>query len=145
INQPSQPQFPIAPGAPIDGPYLLGRQTIQDLIRNAHQCLTAEISMDGSTLLHNGDTPGSSDKLAQRNLSIVASDNPGGPASHRIPNTFEIKPTRLNTKQGSLVDELLIDWGNMPAGSEATVYIPAAGPNQILNMANSMYARHRFT
>src|SRR5690242_18467167 len=88
INQPSQPQFPISPPAPIDGPYSSGRQTIQDLIRNAHQCLVAEISVDGVTLVNSGDTPGSSDKLAQRNLSIVASDNPGAPASHRIPNTF---------------------------------------------------------
>ena len=88
INQSTQLQFPIAPPAPIDGPYTTGRKTIQDLIRNAHQCLTAEISLDGVALLHNGDTPGSSDKLAQRNLSIVASDNPGSPLRtvSRIPS-----------------------------------------------------------
>ncbi|HEY2661963.1 MAG TPA: hypothetical protein VGI79_19745 [Caulobacteraceae bacterium] len=145
INQPSQPQFPIAPPAPIDGPYASGRQTIQDLIRNAHQCLTAEVSLDGVTLLHGGDTPGSSDKLAQRNLSIVASDNPGGLASHRVPNTFEIKPSLLNRKQGSDLDELLLDWGKTPVGSEATLYMPGVNARQILDTANRRYVKHRLT
>jgi hypothetical protein len=146
INQPSQPQFPIAPSAPIDGPYPSGStQTIQSLIRNAHQCLTGEISMDGVTLLNNGDTPGSSDKLAQRNLSIVASDNPGGPASHRIPNAFEIKPTLFDQKHVVQPDELLVDWGNVPGGSEATFFLPANDAAQIIAMANSMYPVHKLT
>jgi len=145
INQPSQPQFPIAPPSPVDGPYTSGRQTIQDLIRNAHQCLTAEISMDGVTLLHNGDTPGSSDKLAQRNLSIVPSDNPGSPASHRIPNTFEIKPSFIDVPRGTQPDEVLIDWGNVPAGSVASVYLPATSAAHILQLANSLYARHKLS
>lgn len=145
INQPSQPQFPIAPSTPIDGPYPSGRVTVQDLIRNAHQCLTAEISLDGVTLLNNGETPGSSDKLAQRNLSIVASDNPGSPASHRIPNTFEIKPTSIETIQAGQPDELLIDWGNTPTGSQATIYLPATDANQIVKLANSMYSRHNLS
>ncbi|QUD87707.1 hypothetical protein [Phenylobacterium montanum] len=145
INQPSQPQFPIAPPAPVDGPYTSGRQTIQDLIRNAHQCLTCEISMDGITLLNTGDTPGSSDKLAQRNLSIVASDNPGGPASHRIPNTFEIKPSVLDLKRAGDLDELLLDWGTVPVGSVASIYMPGANAKQILNTANERYVKHRLT
>ncbi len=145
INQPSQAQFPIAPPAPVDGPYASGRLTIQQLIRNAHQCLTAEVSMDGITLLNPGDTPGSSDKLAQRNLSIVASDNPGAPASHRIPNTFEIKPSVLDRKRGTDLDELLLDWGNTPIGSRATLYMPGANAKQILNTANERYVKHRLT
>ena len=145
INQPSQPEFPIAPPAPVDGPYVAGRQTIQDLVRNAHQCLTAEIDLDGVTLLHTGDSPGSSDKLAQRNLSIVASDNPGAPASHRIPNTFDIKPSRKTDKPGSDLDELLIDWGNTPAGSEATLYLPQVGARAIVDLANRRYVRHRLS
>ena len=145
INQPSQPEFPIAPPAPVDGPYVAGRQTIQDLVRNAHQCLTAEIDLDGVTLLHTGDSPGSSDKLAQRNLSIVASDNPGAPASHRIPNTFDIRPSRKTDKPGSDLDELLIDWGNTPAGSEATLYLPQVGARAIVDLANRRYVRHRLS
>jgi hypothetical protein len=145
INQPSQQQFPIAPPAPIDGPYASGRQTIQDLIRNAHQCLTAEISMDGAALLHNGDSPGASDKLAQRNLSIVASDNPGSPASHRIPNTFEIKPSFFDVKVTTQPDELLVDWGNTPAGSVASFFISATDAHQIVRLADSMYVRHKLS
>jgi hypothetical protein len=145
INQPSQPQFPISPPVPIDGPYASGRQTIQNLIRNAHQCMVAEISVDGVTLVHAGDTPGSSDKLAQRNLSIVASDNPGGPASHRIPNTFEIKPSSIDKRLGSDLDELLLDWGNTPIGSEATLYMPSTDAFQVVELANQRYAKHRLT
>jgi hypothetical protein len=145
INQPSQSWFPIAPPAPIDGPYASGRQTIQNLIRNAHQCLTAEISLDGVTLINNGQTPGSSDKLAQRNLSIVLSDNPGSPASHRIPNTFEIKPSFIDVKRGTQPDEILIDWGNTPPESEASIYLPGTSAAHILQLANSMYSRHRLT
>lgn len=146
INQASQPQFPISPAAPIDGPYPSGRQTIQNLIRNAHTCLTAEIEMDGVTLVTNGETPGSSDKLAQRNLSIVASDNPGSPASHRIPNTFEIKPTSFATiKENLTPDELLIDWQDIPAGAEASIFLPGTDAQTVLNLANSLYVTHRLS
>jgi hypothetical protein len=146
INQPAQPQFPISPAAPIDGPYPSGRQTIQNLIRNAHTCLTAEIEMDGVTLINNGDTPGSSDKLAQRNLSIVASDNPGSPASHRIPNTFEIKPTSFATiKQNLTPDELLIDWQDVPDGSEASIFLPGTDAEAVVRLANSLYVKHRLS
>ncbi len=144
LNQPSQPQFPIAP-SPEDGPYTSGRVTIQELLRNAHQCLVSEVSLDGVTLVNSGDTPGSSDKLAQRNLSIVASDNPGSLASHRIPNTFEIKPTFIETKIGTKPDELLVDWGNTPKGSMASFYLPGTDAGHILKMANQMYVKHRLT
>jgi hypothetical protein len=118
---------------------------IQNLIRNAHQCLVAEIALDGVNLINPGDTPGSSDKLAQRNLSIIASDNPGSPASHRIPNTFEIKPSLHDLKISDTPDELLIDWGNTPPESEAFIYLPGTNANNILNLANQMYTKHRLT
>jgi hypothetical protein len=145
INQPTQPQFPIAPQAPVDGPYASGRLTVQDLIRNAHQCLTMEISMDGATLVSNGDTPGSSDKLAQRNLSISASDNPGSPASHRVVSTFEFKPSLADQPKATMPDELLIDWGNTPAGSRATLYLPATDSADVLRLADGIYPKHRLS
>ncbi len=71
INQPTQKLFPISPPNNT-GPYNpADQQSIQDLIRNIHQCLVAEISLDGVALINNGETPGSSDKLAQRNLTVV--------------------------------------------------------------------------
>jgi hypothetical protein len=145
INQPTPALFPtsapISP-APLDGPYSGPLQSVQNLIRNIHQCLTAEISMDGVTLITAGQTPGSSDKLAQRNLTIVASDNPGSPASHRVPMTFEVKPTRIETKVGSKPDELLINWGDTPEGSVASLYLPGTSAQHIVQLANSLYVRH---
>ncbi len=31
--------------------------------------------------------------LAQRNLQVTTSDNPGNPATHRIPQTFDVRPS----------------------------------------------------
>ena len=59
-------------------------------------------------------TPSTADKLAQRNLSLVASDNPGGVESRRIPNTFEVRPTPVSHSNAGFHDELMIDWGNLP-------------------------------
>ncbi|HKT09198.1 MAG TPA: hypothetical protein VJR24_14965 [Gemmatimonadaceae bacterium] len=137
INQPSQLLFPITP-SPVDGPYTSGQLAIQQLIRNAHQCLVAEIAFDPDPIGF-GNTPGSSDKLAQRNLSIVASDNPGGPASHAIPTTFEVKRSAVADDRA---DELLMDGRNLPPASEATLYAPGANARTIVEMANSMYVSH---
>jgi hypothetical protein len=145
INQPDQKLFPINPPNNT-GPFNpADQQTIQDLIRNIHQCLVAEISLDGVTLINAGETPGSSDKLAQRNLTVVDSDNPGSPASHRIPSTFEIKRTKPNPKAANGFDELLVDFRDIPAGSTASVYMPGADPAGIVNMANQLYSKHNLT
>ena len=37
--------------------------------------------------------PQSSDKLAQRNLQVTLSDNPGPADTHRIPQTFDVRPS----------------------------------------------------
>jgi len=127
INQ-TQAQFPSHP-SPANGPWGSGRKTVQELIKNAHQCLVAEIAYDADPVA-TGATPGGSDKLAQRNLAIVSSDNPGGPASHRIPNVFEFWPTPAVA--AGAPDELLIDWGNVPAGTTASIYIPEIDAGQIV-------------
>jgi hypothetical protein len=140
INQ-TQPQFPLNP-VPTDGPYpAASRKTIQELVRNQHQCLVAEIAFD-LALIPSSATPSLSDKLAQRNLAIIESDNPGSMASHRIPHMFEIKPTRLKLGENEPNDELMIDWGNIPVGSIATLYLPGIETNNVLNLATEMYRTH---
>jgi hypothetical protein len=136
INQ-TQPQFPIQP-TPLDGPYTSGRQSIQDLIRNEHQCLVSEIAFTPAPA-QNGSTPSVSDKLAQRNLAIVQSANPGLVFSRRIPQTFEIRPSAVKEDH----DELMIDWGNVPEGSIATLYLPDIAVNDILLLAARKYRTHR--
>ncbi len=137
INQPSQPQFPVQP-SPADGPFPGARQTIQQLIRGLHQCLVAEIAFDPDPI-PNGSTTGSSDKLAQRNLTIVQSDNPGSAASHTIQHTFDVRPTRATLASGEKPDELMIDWGTTPRGSIATLYVPGVRAAEILAWAGRLY------
>ncbi len=56
INQASQPLFPLNP-SPADGPFTGGGlQTIQQLVRNSHQCLVAEIAFDPDPI-PNGSSP----------------------------------------------------------------------------------------
>ena len=143
LNQ-TQPQFPLTHSSEsVDGPFITTpRQSIQDLVRNRHQCLVAEIAFDEAPIPP-GATPGSSDKLAQRNISIVDSSNPGDFASHRIPNAFDIEPTRPQRAPDELPDELMIDWGNTPIGSLATLYLPGLNTQEILTLAVEMYRSHR--
>ncbi|HTX88343.1 MAG TPA: hypothetical protein VMC08_05085, partial [Bacteroidales bacterium] len=140
INQ-TQPQFPLNP-SPADGPYSSSsRRSIQELVRNQHQCLAAEIAFD-SAPIPVGASPSSSDKLAQRNLAIVESANPGMIASHRISHTFEIKPSKVQTDTDESPDELMIVWGNTPLGSIARLFLPGVSTNDILRLASSMYRLH---
>lgn len=136
INQPTL-QFPLQPTPP-DGPFTSGQQSIQNLIRGYHQCLVAEIAFDPDPI-PSGSTPAASDKLAQRNLAIVESANPGDPATHRIQHTFQIRPTRATLQRTEKPDELMIDWGNTPVGSTATLYLPAVNAGDILGYAGRMY------
>ena len=92
INQTDQLFSLVFPSTNIDGPYTSGCLSIQDHIRGAHQCLVAEIAFLPAPA-QNGSTPSNSDKLAQRNLSIVESANPGLDFSRRIPQTFETQPS----------------------------------------------------
>ncbi len=137
INQPGQMPFPPNP-ANATGPFGNDRQSIQQLVRNLHQCLVAEIAYDPDPI-PNGVSTGSSDKLAQRNIAIQQSDNPGSVASHRIAHTFDVKATKPALPKGWRPDELMIDWGNTPANTEATLYLPGAQVDEILNMSALMY------
>lgn len=137
FNQ-EQARFPLYPGLN-NGPYAAAdMESIQRHIRDEHQCLVAEIAFDPAPIPANA-TPALSDKLAQRNLAIVESANPGQLASHRIAHTFEIRPTRMQLLPGEPVDELMIDWGNVPDGSIGHLYLPGADTGDILNLARKMW------
>src|SRR4029077_14718582 len=57
INQPGQARFPVNPSG--DGPFGAGRQSIQQLVRNVHQCLVVELAFDPDPI-PNGVSPASS-------------------------------------------------------------------------------------
>jgi hypothetical protein len=124
-------------------------QQIQRWLNGTHHCIVAQIAFDDAPIVNSNGitaTPESSDKLAQRNLQVTHSDNPGPASAHRVPQTFDIRPSRaLQTLPGTLLDypdELMIDWGSVPEGSIATIYWPQLAAVDILSLANSLYASH---
>jgi hypothetical protein len=134
---------PIKPvAANSDNPWANGSQSVLAAITGIHQCLVAEISYDADPV-QPGETPASSDKLAQRNLAVVQSGNPGGPLAHRIPHTFDIRPTPATLPAGSPPDELMILWGNTPVGTVATIYLPGMNAADVLDQATKMYTTHQ--
>jgi len=117
-----------------------------------HHCLVAQIAYDQAPILNsNGLTlnPENSDKLAQRNIVFAPSGNPGGPAAHRVPHTFDTRPSLrtgapVHTPAG-YPDELMIDWGEVPAGSKASLYWPQARAIDVVRLANLLYPHHNLT
>ena len=122
--------------------------SISPPLPGTHHCLVAQIADDGAPLINsNGVTlsPENSDKLAQRNVQITHSGNPGGPAAHRVPQTFDTRPSirrpaRVTTLRG-YPDELMIDWGDIPAGTTASIYWPDADALDIVRLASLLYAQ----
>ncbi len=155
INRDGNKLFPLNPAD--DGPFpSAGKKSIQELIRGIHQCLVAEVYFEGDPTPINA-TPGSSDNLSQRNLAIVASDNPGNQATHTVQHTFEIKPSSYRTfpaialnqveafnhfamnhvnhnnpKEKNGPDILLIHWNNLPKESKIIFYTPDIKADDIL-------------
>jgi hypothetical protein len=143
INQPTSNVIPATvDAAHPDGPF----QSVtnpplpvqQAILKSLHQCLIAEVAFDPVTIPL-GKDPGNWDKLAQRNLAW----SDVGSAVAVTP--FEIRPTPVGLAQGQRADELMIDWGETPHGSVATLFLPAASADEILDLASRMYASHHLT
>jgi hypothetical protein len=109
--------------------------------RAPHQCLIAEIAFDDVPIPANADSS-TSDKLAQRNLAYIDGPNPGAIDSRRMPHPIQIKASSAATKH---VDEIMISWGNTPAGSTASIYLPGVTSAEILALADSLYPFHTLT
>jgi hypothetical protein len=122
---------------------------VQLNVNNAgtHHCLVAQIAYDDAPIpLYPGASPtvSSMDKLAQRNLQISPSDNPGPPSAHRIPQSFDLRPSPVvaSTARGiaAFPDELMIVWGNVPRGTKASIYWPQVDSGAVLGLASRLYA-----
>jgi len=143
----------------VDGPYQNQRLTIQQLVTGLHYCLVAEIFFwpPGTVTdpIPVGATPNSSDRLAQRNLSFDPSGNPGGLSSHTVQHTLMVKPSspridvptpkakrQSKTAASQAIreeiepDELIITWGNVPRGTEATLFLPELDADEILALSS---------
>jgi hypothetical protein len=149
INHQYFPQDPTSDPGGVNGPYQNPRLTIQQLVTGLHYCLVAEIFFwpPGTTTdpIPVGSTPASSDRLAQRNLSLDPSGNPGWPSTHTVQHTFLVKPsTAAIDRPSSLAatqeffigpDELIIQWGNVPRATQATLFFPEVQADQILSLS----------
>ena len=115
----------------------VGGQQVQTLFPGTHHCIVAQIAYDDAPI-PSGVSPMSWDQLAQRNLQLTLIDNPGPAATHRAPQTFDLRPSsRLAAGRvvGLPPDELMIDWGAVPQGSVASIYWPAVSAADVIELA----------
>ena len=115
----------------------VGGQQVQTLFPGTHHCIVAQIAYDDAPI-PSGVSPMSWDQLAQRNLQLTLIDNPGPAATHRAPQTFDLRPSSA-LAAGRVVglppDELMIDWGAVPQGSVASIYWPAVSAADVIKLA----------
>lgn len=149
FNQ-TDPQFPVNVPSGNDGPFT-GRVPIMQLVRGIHQCLVAEIRFQPGAAdpIPNGATPASSDRLAQRNLAIVESDNPGIESTHRVQHTFLLKPSlagraglfrasSTNADHQTRYDELVFHWHDLPRETVASLYLPDWIADDVIALSNTL-------
>ena len=94
------PQAPVGNGAFPGGQCV----SIRNILRGQHQCMVAEIFFPGDPTEANA-TPGTSDNLAQRNLLIIETDNPGRDATHTVQHSFDV--VLPNRREQVRIDENL--------------------------------------
>jgi len=136
INQPAK-QFPLNPStaSTTDGPWNTSEiLSIPSLIMGNHACLVTEIAYDPDPIPQQANAA-QSDKLGQRNLAWGPSNNPGSAASRRVPTTFNVLPGKTANQTGGVPDQLMIEWGNVPAGSIASIYWPQVSADTVLELA----------
>ncbi len=115
---------------------------VQTYLNGTHHCIVAQIAFDDAPIPQ-GVSPLSWDQLAQRNLQVTRSDNPGPAATHRIPQTFDTRPGRAveaPTRPDAIYpDELMIEWGDVPTGAVASLYWPQVHASDVLALARTFY------
>ncbi len=125
----------------------------QWLVGSSHSCLVAQIAYSDAPIINaNGviENPENSDKLAQRNLQVTTSGNPGYPATHRVPQTIDVRPSppAQSADPSSILsypDEMMIDWGKTPLGSVASIYWPGVSAASVLKLAAGLYPAQNLT
>jgi hypothetical protein len=128
-----------------DPTYLIGGYDSQHwLAPSTHNCIVAQIAYADAPIENTGgviESPENSVMLAQRNLQITPSGNPGFPATHLIPQTFDTRPSPPLGSQylTDYPDELMIDWRNTPQGSTAKIYWPQVNVADVLDLAAKLY------
>ncbi len=128
-------------------------KSVQSLLAGTHHCLVAQIAFDDAPIVNsNGTTksPENSDKLAQRNLQVTTLDNPGPASTHRVPQTFDLRPSAAPGGSAAeplmnYPDELMIEWGETPVGSVASIFWPQVSASDVLALAKTFYSTHQLS
>ncbi|NWJ39480.1 MAG: hypothetical protein HXX12_00725 [Geothrix sp.] len=123
-----------------DTGYVIDGKPLQAWLNGTHHCIVAQIADDDAPVIP-GASPENTDKLAQRNLQVTRSDNPGPASTHRIPQTFDLRPSGA-VGFASRPDELMIDWGGIPVGSVASIYWPQVQASDVVALAAQLYSTH---
>jgi hypothetical protein len=137
------PRYPAAPSG--DGPFPIGEcVSIRNIIRGQHQCMVAEVFL-GSDPTDPASTPATSDHLAQRNLLIIETANPGiDNITHTAQHSFDI--VLLNRDQKTaIVNRRRIDrisqvpMRNLPnEAANVTAAVPPAASSTFGDPAGSV-------
>ncbi|MCM3689064.1 hypothetical protein [Kocuria rosea] len=159
INQPGSAVLPTEKmlGTDRDGPWPLDPHApdvlvpVQRYVLGRHQCLIADLHAwtGAPDPLAPGDVPGTSNYLAQRNLFIIGSDNPGNQASHTITHPFSIRALRTYGQEegrrdavndeapvpSPAADELWLWLTDLPEGTTATLFCPDLDAEEIVRLA----------
>jgi hypothetical protein len=150
-------QIPVVPGQDSVWAYFGCFLDVYDSKNNSlypgtHHCIVAQIAYDNAPLLYQAGVatnPGNTDKLAQRNLQITSSGNPGSEATHRIPQAFDTRSSLpfLDANGAVLnpLDEMMIDWGDTPVGSHAQIYWPEVAAADVVALASRLYGTNLLT
>src|SRR5579871_6686071 len=122
------------------------------LYPGTHHCLVAQIAYDNAPIPFSNSTTtttGNCDKLAQRNLEVTKSGNPGPASTHRVPQAFDTRPSLpFRSAAGRMTgvpDEIMIDWGSTPPGSTAYIYWPQVLASDVIDLASQLYVTHFLT
>jgi hypothetical protein len=128
----------------------IGGKAVQTLLPSTHSCVVGQLVYDDAPYPSGPGVvlgPEYSSQFAQRNLQVTFSDNPGPPATHRVPQTFDTRPgpAPAGGQLGDYPDELLIEWGRTPPGSVASIYWPEVDSADVLALARQFYSTHQLS
>jgi hypothetical protein len=128
----------------------INNAAVQTLFPSSHSCVVAQIAYDDAPMPTGPGVlqgPEYSSNFAQRNLQVTFSDNPGPAAAHRVPQTFDARPSPApgSGQLENYADELMIDWGDTPIGSKASIYWPQVASADVLALAKTLYSTHQLS
>ena len=146
LNQP-EPMFPRHPATP-DGPFAGARRPIQDLLRGGEVSVIAELYMS-TRPVPPGTSAASTTRIAMRSVASPQVAPASGSALATAVVPFSVRATRTASALAGasdppeVNDELIIDWHELPAGSEVTLYLPASSADVMIATARRHYATLR--